>query len=372
MIHLYNLGYKGRYVAFKDCEFQEGVTRTFDEEAGRHRKFSLGAHELMFNTFQDFFSRGLYSSLFKTFLKCDIPSYYKVYLMAYLQSYMSGGVWYLVFTIATILRVTGGTDVSESLYSFSPVAVLVLVVFIYYVIGYSCFLIALCRMKWNNNNVFFPEYRKHGAWYICYKMIRFCMSFQFWFYTCMGNYFFLGGMDHMLAKPNICGATNKDSIDITTCSCMIDILRFNWGSYLLAFYQAGLGFCVLLENIGWDITFKTIPDVYAWIYAGPAFYLSIMEWIVPTLLNPYVLPCTRPKPKKKPSKGRRASNVKQSANYSERRLADAGKPPPRPNHTRQPSPKQTSKQSNGQHQPRNKRDNGKKQKSNNRSSLMSV
>lgn len=47
MIHLYNLGFNGRYVNYPDCEFQEGITRTFDEEAGRHRKFSLGAHELM-------------------------------------------------------------------------------------------------------------------------------------------------------------------------------------------------------------------------------------------------------------------------------------------------------------------------------------
>ena len=49
MIHFYNLGFNGRYVAYPDCEFQEGITRTFDEEAGRHRKFSLGAHELMFS-----------------------------------------------------------------------------------------------------------------------------------------------------------------------------------------------------------------------------------------------------------------------------------------------------------------------------------
>jgi hypothetical protein len=42
MIHLYNLGFNGRYVAYPNCEFEEGITRTFDEEAGRHRKFALG------------------------------------------------------------------------------------------------------------------------------------------------------------------------------------------------------------------------------------------------------------------------------------------------------------------------------------------
>ena len=48
MIHLYNLGFNGRYVAYKDCEFQEGITRTFDEEAGRHRKFALGGKIVSF------------------------------------------------------------------------------------------------------------------------------------------------------------------------------------------------------------------------------------------------------------------------------------------------------------------------------------
>ena len=358
MIHLYNLGYKGRYVAFKDCEFQEGVTRTFDEEAGRHRKFALGAHELMFNPFQDIFSKGLYSSLFKTFLKCDIPSYYKIYLTAYLQSYMSGGVFLLIFTIATILRLAGGTSGTGSLYVFSPIAVLVLTVFIYYVVGYTCFLFALFRMRMNNPDVFFPEYRKHGCIYLCYKMLRFCMSFQYWFYSVMGNYFFLGGMDHMLAKPGVVGATNKDSIDISTCSCLWDIFNFNWGSYLIAVYEAGLAFCVLLEDIGWDITFRTFPSFGAWLYAGPAMYLAVMAWIVPVVMNPYVCPCTRPKPKKVKKGDTRAQMAKSTAQNARRQGADAGKPPPRPHQTRVPHPSNNSRPKSNGVQP--KRSNGAK------------
>ena len=152
----------------------------------------------------------------------------------------------------------------------------------------------------------------------------------------------------MLAKPGVVGATNKDSIDITTCSCLWDIFNFNWGSYLLAWYQAGLAFCVLLEDIGWDITFKTFPSIGSWLYAGPAIYLSIMAWIVPTLLNPYVCPCTRPTPKKLEKTQVKASQYSSSM----RRYADAGKPPPRPHHTMKPSAKEGSRpkqQSNGSH-----------------------
>ena len=86
MLHLYNLGFNGRYCAYPDCEFQEGITRTFDEEAGRHRKFALGAHELVFNPFNEMLGHGIFTPLFNTFLSCDIPSYYKVFLTAYLCS----------------------------------------------------------------------------------------------------------------------------------------------------------------------------------------------------------------------------------------------------------------------------------------------
>merc|ERR1719263_433652 len=91
MIHLYNLGFNGRYCAYPDCEFQEGITRTFDEEAGRHRKFALGAHELVFHPIAECFGKGIFTPLFKTFLTCDIPSYYKIFLTAYLCSYTTGG-----------------------------------------------------------------------------------------------------------------------------------------------------------------------------------------------------------------------------------------------------------------------------------------
>jgi hypothetical protein len=177
----------------------------------------------------------------------------------------------------------------------------------------------------------------------------------------MGNYFFLGGMDHMLAKPGVVGATNKDSIDISTCSCLWDIFNFNWGSYLIAVYEAGLAFCVLLEDIDWDIKFRTFPSLGAWLYAGPAIYLAIMAWIVPVLMNPYVCPCTRPKQKKIKKRDTRSQMARSKAQNARREGADAGKPPPRPHHTRQPHPSNNKQQKqqrpmNGTRQP--KRSNG--------------
>ena len=126
MIHLYNLGFNGRYIVYPDCEFQEGITRTFDEEAGRHRKFALGAHELMFNPFNSWFGRGIFSPLFRIFLGSDIPSYYKIFLTSYLFSYASGGCYIFVFTVAAVARLLDQQDKFKFLFTFSSAGVLAL------------------------------------------------------------------------------------------------------------------------------------------------------------------------------------------------------------------------------------------------------
>jgi cellulose synthase/poly-beta-1,6-N-acetylglucosamine synthase-like glycosyltransferase len=126
MIHLYNLGFNGRYIAYPDCEFQEGITRTFDEEAGRHRKFALGAHELMFNPFNSWLGQGVFSPLFRTFLGGDIPSYYKVFLTSYLFSYTSGGCYLIVFSVVAICRILDYSNEVEYIYAFNSAGVLIL------------------------------------------------------------------------------------------------------------------------------------------------------------------------------------------------------------------------------------------------------
>eukprot|EP00978_Attheya_sp_CCMP212_P010562 scaffold25655_cov56-Attheya_sp.AAC.1 len=244
MIHLYNIGYTGRYIAYPGCEFQEGVTRTFDEEAGRHRKFSLGAHELMFNPFQDWFGHGIFTPLFRNFL-----------------------------TFAAAGRLLDRRD-TGSLYAFNPASVLVLNIVVYYVIGYTSFLIALCRK-------------------FLYRVL---------FYTVMGNYFFLGGMDHMMSRTRICGATNKDPLTVNCCSALKDIISFNSGSWFIAFVTSLLALAVVWEDYGYttdiDKIISTIPSLQALLFAGPTAIMAIFAVFVPIILNPYVWGCyKRGKPK---------------------------------------------------------------------------
>jgi len=320
MIHLYNIGYNGRYIAFPGCEFQEGVTRTFDEEAGRHRKFALGAHELIFNPFQEMVGHGIFTPLFKTFIHCDIPSYYKIFLTAYLFSYTAGGTYFIVFTIAAIARILDAGGDIGLMYAFTPAGIIILNIVIYYIIGYTSFIIAMVRMHWINKDIFFPEYRNRGIFHLVWKLTRYCAMFQILFYSAMGNFFFLGSMDHMLARPNICGATNKDSIETSRCIALWETMKFNSGSWLLSLFVILLSYATVVQEYQWDVTHE--PDWDSWndpeselmdvlLFAAPATLLALLTFIFPILLNPFILGWPfywKKKPNKKQEKSKRQAS----------------------------------------------------------------
>lgn len=295
MIHLYSLGFNGRYCAYPDCEFQEGITRTFDEEAGRHRKFALGAHELVFNPFQEMMSHGIFTPIFRTFVTCDIPSYYKIFLTAYLSSYAAGGAYVIVFTIAAIMRIFDGDGAFDFISAFNPASVIILNFIVYFVIGYITFLISLCRMGSINERLLFPEYRKKyfRACRLVYVKLRYSFTFQFLFYNVTAfTFYFLGSMDHLLSRRSIVTATNKDSINSGRCRAFGDMVDFNCGSWLVAFTIAALGYATIVQEKDWDIT--DYPDEYDeylqhGIFAGPPIFLAILAFVVPIILNPWVL-----------------------------------------------------------------------------------
>lgn len=107
----------------------------------------------------------------------------------------------------------------------------------------------------------------------------------------MGNYFFLGSMDHLMSRPNICSATNKDSIKITRWIAFKDMVRFNIGSWGIAIYLLGLCYLVVLKDANWK--FDEFPDSETWLYtvlfAGPAAFLALAAFYVPIMLNPFIL-----------------------------------------------------------------------------------
>ena len=115
------------------------------------------------------------------------------------------------------------------------------------------------------------------------------MTFQMIFYSVMGNYFFLGGLDHLLSKDGVVSATNKDSIKISRCSALYEVIRFNSGSYCIAIFIILLCYATVIEPGGWNVTVVPENLLGALLFAGPAAFMALMAFIVPIILNPFVL-----------------------------------------------------------------------------------
>jgi hypothetical protein len=118
-------------------------------------------------------------------------------------------------------------------------------------------------------------------------------------------------MDHLLSRPGIVSATNKDSITISRCSAFYEMMKFNIGSWMIALFLGGLAYAVALENLGWniDVLPETTDDwVQVALFSGPTVVLSIFAFVVPIILNPYILGwpfyrrSKKPKEKKEPVK----------------------------------------------------------------------
>jgi hypothetical protein len=107
-----------------------------------------------------------------------------------------------------------------------------------------------------------------------------------------GNYYFLGSMDHLLSRPGVVSATNKDSITISRCSAFYEMMKFNIGSWMIALVLGGLAYAVVVQSLGWKI--DAIPEttdewVQVALFSGPTVVLSIFAFVVPVILNPYIL-----------------------------------------------------------------------------------
>jgi hypothetical protein len=96
-------------------------------------------------------------------------------------------------------------------------------------------------------------------------------------------------MDHMMSRPGIVSATNKDSINISRCTAIWDMIKFNSGSYGISLYMLALCYAVVLQDAKWkfDQWPENLLDVL--LFTAPAAFLALCAYIVPIILNPFVL-----------------------------------------------------------------------------------
>jgi len=84
----------GAYTGTKEDCFEEGVSLTVYDELMRWEKYAYGCSELLFHPFKQWFRRGPFTPIFKTFLRSSMPFSSKVSVMAYIGTYYAiGASW---------------------------------------------------------------------------------------------------------------------------------------------------------------------------------------------------------------------------------------------------------------------------------------
>ena len=95
-LKLQGLGYISRYATYSKKGFEEGVSLTCYDELNRWSKYAYGCSELVFNPFRDWFRKGPFTKIFRTFLGSDLNSYSKVTMIFYIGTYYAIALWPLL------------------------------------------------------------------------------------------------------------------------------------------------------------------------------------------------------------------------------------------------------------------------------------
>lgn len=90
-LRLLMAGYITRWATYSNNGFEEGVSLTCDDELNRWQKYAFGCSELVLHRIWHWPFKGLFTPLFKTFLKSSAPIHYKFSACSYIFSYYAIG-----------------------------------------------------------------------------------------------------------------------------------------------------------------------------------------------------------------------------------------------------------------------------------------
>jgi hypothetical protein len=110
----------------------------------------------------------------------------------------------------------------------------------------------------------------------------------------MAPYYFLGSMDHLLARYGIVVAgtfSKSKNFVVRKCKIISNLVLFNCGSWLIGFYLLWVIYTVVLEEEDWDWNFQNVPKnwLYLTLFSAPPAFMSVLMGIIPLIFNPYLL-----------------------------------------------------------------------------------
>ncbi|GAA5852955.1 hypothetical protein JCM8547_004747 [Rhodosporidiobolus lusitaniae] len=86
-LNMTKAGYITRWATYANCEYQEGVSLTCDDELNRWQKYAFGCSEMVFNRLIHWPTRGPVSQLFRKFIWGHTPLPTKISNCSYIASY---------------------------------------------------------------------------------------------------------------------------------------------------------------------------------------------------------------------------------------------------------------------------------------------
>ncbi|SNX84533.1 uncharacterized protein MEPE_03242 [Melanopsichium pennsylvanicum] len=191
-------GYITRWATYSNNGFEEGVSLTCDDELNRWQKYAFGCSELVLHRLWEWPTKGLFTPLFKTFLKSSAPIHYKFSASSYIFSYYAIGA---AFPLTWVLYLVEGWFFPILDPSFmTPFKIWVSVVVVFTLGGNFAQIIARYRAKVDS---LFNLIKEHMVWLPC----------MFVFFGGLSLHVAMALLSHPLGIDMSWGATNKDLAD---------------------------------------------------------------------------------------------------------------------------------------------------------------
>ncbi|CCG82842.1 Putative uncharacterized protein [Taphrina deformans PYCC 5710] len=263
-------GYKIRLASYSNDEFLEGVSLTVYDELARWQKYAYGCSELVFHPLKFWFTRGPFTKLFRTFLRANVPGFYKFTSCSYIFSYYAiASAW--LFNFINYFAV-GWFAISLDHFYLSSWEVFLAVCFVFGIVSPLCHAILYHRTKQGNMG-FLDRLLKNYGWSILLTI-------------------FLGGISLHVAMALLChlfginmqwGITAKE-LDKSNFWIELPKIAKSFKFTYIFLTVAILGMIILSTPIvpaGWQIRscYSTLP--LGWMLAS--------HFLMPIVLNPQLM-----------------------------------------------------------------------------------
>lgn len=261
--------YFGRYIAYPDTDFGEGVTRTFQEEIQKLTKFAYGASEMMLNPVKQWFQKGLFTKTFKEYIfSRQITWYTKLHLCFYLSSYFAIALIPVKFLVNVGFIVAG-----FYLQTIATTTYMILVqsVLIFSFVGpISLFVM---RMRLYSHPLF--GMKNKNKLEEAKRDIGFALMYLL-FFAGVPFGIFKGVASHLFEIRREWGATNMDKLG---CEPLKEIVKKIWAQDKLQFVLASVFSLILFVSL------LSSPSSFLLLLAVTLVF-SLGHLVVPFLLNP--------------------------------------------------------------------------------------